>query len=469
MNKESIHSKTINKSNRLVSILIIVLTTFTIAILKADKKPNVLVFLVDDLRPELGCYGQEHIISPTIDSIAESGTLFTNAYCQVPVCGASRASLMTGIYPAGERFERYFSRADEDALGIKDIPALLKSNGYITASVGKVYHNAEDNKGSWDYLIKKKDFRVYLNENNLKLPLSERPPYEAEDVDDNQYTGGVIAEDTIKMLHEFSTTDQPFFMVSGFTKPHLPFNAPKKYWDLYDRDEISLPDNYKRPQGVPNAAMQNWEELRRMYGGVPDQGPVDHEMAIDLIHGYYACVSYTDAMIARVLQAMEELDLSNNTIVILLGDHGYQLGEHSMWCKHALFKTSMQVPLLIQVPGITSGEISESMVEMVDIYPTLCDLLKVDLPEHKLFGKSLKSILIDPNAEVKKAVYGRYRGGDVMMTKRYLFAFWQKGDNMIFDHSIDPNETNNLSKNPEYRSLIDKFKSSILAHLEMVK
>jgi arylsulfatase A-like enzyme len=201
------------------------------------------------------------------------------------------------------------------------------------------------------------------------------------------------------------------FLAVGFTKPHLPFNAPKKYWDLYDRESIELADNPFIPKGAPVEAMHEWNELRNMYGGIPAEGPVSDELARTLIHGYYACVSYSDAMVGHILDELDRLDLRKNTIIVLWGDHGWQLGEHSLWCKHALFRTSLRAPLVISAPQHLKGQKTASLVEFVDIYPTLCELAGVEMPDH-LDGVSLVPILKRPKTRLKEAIYGKYHSGD---------------------------------------------------------
>jgi arylsulfatase A-like enzyme len=301
---------------RLFRLSIIVLGLWLAGGAPAAEKPNILFIIVDDLRPQLGCYGHNETISPNMDRLAREGMLFNHAYVQVPVCGASRASLMTGLYPTRNRFVTYYSRADEDASGIPDLPAHLKSNGYTTISNGKIYHKVEDNTDSWDEIHRPKDFRVYLKPENQGKEWKEMAAYEDADVPDNAYPGGALAEKIIGDLRRAKEEGTPFFITAGFTKPHLPFNAPKKYWDLYDPEKIKLADNPYRPEGAPNQAMHQWNELRDGYGGMPEVGNMPDDLARKLIHGYYACVSYTDAMIGRVLDELEKLGMREDTIVI---------------------------------------------------------------------------------------------------------------------------------------------------------
>jgi arylsulfatase A-like enzyme len=435
---------------------------------RAGEKPNVLFIIVYDLRPQLGCYGDTEVISPNMDRLADEGMLFNRAYCQIPVCGASRASLLTGLYPTADRFVTYYSKAMEDALGIPDIPSHFKSNGYTTISNGKVYHHADDNPASWDEIHKPKDFRVYLKPENQNKEWAEMAAWEDADVPDNAYPGGALAEKVIGDLHRAKQEGTPFFITAGFTKPHLPFNAPKKYWDLYDPEQLTLADNPYAPKGAPSNAIHQWNELRDGYGGMPTNGPVSDEIARKLIHGYNACVSYTDAQVGKLLDELERLDMRDNTIVILLGDHGWQLGEHALWCKHALFNTSTFSPLMISAPGIQGGQRTDALVEFVDVYPSLCELAGLPLPEH-LQGKSFVPLLDNPSMGWKKAAYSRYHAGETVTTERFAYSEWNDGARMLYDHRNDPDENVNVSENPEYAQVLEKLSKKLTQHRDHVK
>jgi iduronate 2-sulfatase len=262
--------------------------------------------------------------------------------------------------------------------------------------------------------------------------------------------------------------EQPFFLAVGFMKPHLPFNAPKKYWDLYPEESIDLPDNYFVPENAPEAAIHNFGELRNYYG-VPKTGPVSDKMAKTLIRGYYACVSYTDAQIGKLINALDEFDLRKNTIIILWGDHGWQLGEHSLWCKHSNFDVAMRVPLIISAPGYKVGLVTSALAEYIDIYPSLVELAGLEMPA-QLHGKSFVPLLSDPEQDFKNIVYARYVFGESIKTDRYLYTEWYNRDGefngrMLYDHHQDPNENVNISEFPENKNLVDSL-SSIL-HQEM--
>lgn len=429
----------------------------------AEAKPNILFIAVDDLRPELGCYESEVALSPNIDRLATSGTVFDRAYCQVPVCGASRASLMTGMYPTADRFVRYYARADQDAPGVPDLPTWLREHGYTAIGNGKIYHDWNDSKDSWDSFFRPNDFKIYHLPENLALPKGEEPAYEAADVPDDLYSGGEMTNKVIQDLRRAKAEGSPFFITAGYAKPHLPFNAPKKYWDLYDREKIELVDNPYVPAGAPRESIHQWNELRGMYGGIPKEGALSDDLARTLMHGYYACISYTDAMIGRLLDELDELGMRENTIVILWGDHGWQLGEHSLWCKHALFKTSLHSPLIISAPGESAGQRVQSLVEFVDIYPTLCQLAGVEIPSHAQ-GRSLAPLMRDPGAPFKEAIFGRYHGGESVRTDRYQYSEWTSGARMLYDHTTDPAENVNIAEDPRYKEIVERHQSLLQSH-----
>ena len=353
-------------------------------------RPNVLFIAVDDLRPRLGCYGQKHILSPNIDRLAGEGLVFERTYCQQAICMASRASLLSGyrpdkggIYGCGPLYEHV-----PDALSLNKH---FMANGYETITIGKIYHHRSDENQGWSreafHPEGKWVGRGYLTPEavacvekyNREHPSAKRqglgPAFECADVADGEYSDGMAAEHAIRELNRLK--DTRFFLAVGFKKPHLPFSAPKRYWDLYDENDIDLADNPFAPKEMPAKAGTSWGELRG-YIGMPKKGPVPDDLARKLIHGYYACVSYTDALIGRVLDELDRLGLRENTIVVLWGDHGWKLGEHGMWCKHTNFELDTHVPLLISAPGMKArGGRTRALTEFVDIYPTLCDLAGV--------------------------------------------------------------------------------------------
>lgn len=422
-----------------------------------SQRPNVLFIAVDDLRPELACYGEQHVHSPNIDRLAKSGLLFQRAYCMVPTCGASRASLMTGIRPARSRFVNHLTWAEKDAPGLTTLNTHFRRNGYYTVSLGKVFHHPTDNAEGWSEPAWRptgiSTYQLAANtelqkQRSKKLGSKGRgPAYESADVPDESYADGVLADRAIADLGRLAAKEEPFFLAVGFFKPHLPFVAPKKYWDLYDHEQIHLPANYHAPKDAPVESIHNSGELRA-YAEIPAKGLVPDAIARNMIHGYYACVSYTDAQIGKLLDELERLSLSDNTIVVLWGDHGWNLGEHTLWCKHSCYETSMRIPLIVRAPGINGGQQTSGLTESIDIYPTLCDLAGLEPPRH-LEGRSFVPLLANPAATWKDAAIGRFTNGDTIRTDQFRFTEYTdaKGNSlaqMLYDHTSDPRENINV-------------------------
>jgi len=422
----------------------------------AAREPNVLFIAVDDLRPQLGCYGVESMHTPNIDSLAAAGIVFERAYCMVPTCGASRASLMTGLRPTRDRFVDYLAWAQKEAPDITTLNTHFKNHGYTTLSNGKVFHHLEDSAVGWsEPAWKPADDSLYRRPENKALHEARKqerhwrrgPAFEAADVPDEQYRDGQVLEKSLEDLRRLAKREEPFFLATGFYKPHLPFVAPQKYWELYDRDDIKLPVTYHPPENAPWPAIHTWGELRA-YAGIPTKGPVSDDVARQLIHGYYACVSFTDAHIGKLLDELEELGIAENTIVVLWGDHGWNLGEHTLWCKHSCFETSMHAPLIIKVPGDAGGKKTRRLTEFIDIYPTLCELADLPLPEH-LQGRSLVPLIENPQLPWKTAAIGRYGPGDTIRTDRFRFTEYTDDEGrpiarMLYDHEADPGEDKNI-------------------------
>ncbi|MDF1574069.1 MAG: sulfatase [Bacteroidales bacterium] len=425
---------------------------------RPPERPNVLFIAVDDLRPELGCYGREWIHSPHIDRLAAEGTRFDRSYCNIPVCGASRASLMTGLRPARNRFLTYLTRADEEAPGITTLPGHFRKHGYYTISNGKIFHHDDDAMDSWDEIwhpgSNSRSWRDYALPENIERDTSDRfrgPPFERAEVSDTVYKDGKTAEKTIRDLRKLKKQEKPFFLATGFLKPHLPFNAPEKYWKMYD-GKVSLPENNHPPANAPAESLHNFGELRA-YAGVPPEGPVPDEFARELIHGYYACVSYTDALIGKILEELKQLELDRSTIVILWGDHGWNLREHGLWCKHCNYETSLHTPLIVRVPGTKQVGVSSEIVEYVDIYPTLCELAGLELPGH-LQGSSFRELLYDPRANSDGVAVCQWYVGITTIREHWFYTEWVNDSDssyarMLYDHRVDPEENFNISEAPE--------------------
>ena len=431
-------------------------------VVSAQNQPqpkNVLFIMVDDLRPELSLYGQNQIISPNIDALGASGVTFNRAYCNVPVCGASRASLLTGVRPTPNRFLTYHSRIKKDMPDVINMAQYFKNRGYSTISNNKITHIKND-IDTWDdeWYPKSKNWRNYLSEENLILQASNKAGYAYENIDvpDAAYIDGQTALKSVEDLKQFKANGQPFFLAVGFVKPHLPFNAPKKYWDLYDPNSITLPENATFPKSAPQRANHKWGELRA-YIDIPKKGPVPDPIAKKLIHGYYASVSYVDAQIGVLIKGLTELGLRENTIIVLVGDHGWSLSDHGLWAKHSNFEVALQVPLIISDSSLPKAAHTNSIAELVDIYPTLCELTAGESPTH-LQGSSLVSALEAPGTIFKDVALARWQKGETLIVDQLFYTEWQRKDKvvskMLYNHETDPNETNNLANDPAYLSTV---------------
>lgn len=440
------------------------------------EHPNVLFIIVDDLRPELGCYGVQSIRTPNIDRFAASAMLFGNAYCNVPVSGASRASLLTGVLPHyPDRYIGFDASASVDCPSAVPVSKWFTDHGYYTVSNGKIFHNIGDHADSWseypwrvnpdgygsDWAVYNK-WELWMNTesgNHINRKSMRGPFCESADVPDTAYDDGKGSVRTVEDLKRLKEMGKPFFLACGFWRPHLPFNAPKKYWDMYDRNEIPLATNPYLPTDLPEQVRPSQEIFS--YARVTDTE--EEAFQREAKHGYYACVSYIDAQVGMILDALEEFGLDKNTIVVVLGDHGWSLGEHTYWGKHTLFDKATHVPLIIRAPGRKAG-ITGSMVSFVDLYPTLCELCNLPEPENQLQGKSLVPILEDPKTSVQSEVYIQWEGGDNLVSNRYNYAEWikpEKTTRMLFDHQIDKEENHNIATELRYQSLMDGFSAVI--------
>jgi arylsulfatase A-like enzyme len=424
---------------------------------KSSARPNVLFIAVDDLRPELGCYGNSWIKSPNIDRLAGRGMVFNRAYCQVPTCGASRASLLTGLRPTPKRFRSYKTYAEKDAPGAATLPEEFKKNGYHCISNGKIFHHAEDTAGRswseppWRPAMGGRDTFDPASKNMISSKTQRGPVFESPDVPDNAYRDGQVADKTIKDLKRLKDTGKPFFLACGFWKPHLPFYAPKRYWDLYDRDKITLATNRQMPKNAPKL-LRGSGEIRTYHSR--DIKYNSEEWHRSLRHGYYACVSYIDAQIGRVLRTLDELGLSDNTIVILWGDHGWHLGEHNFWGKHNLMNLAVNSPLIVVGPGVLEGQTTDRLVEFVDIYPALCDMAGIPTINQGLQGTSFKPLLSAPRKPWKKAAFCMFGKSKSLVTERYNFVEFTDGEKILYDLERDPQEDVNIAGEPENIELV---------------
>lgn len=375
----------------------------------APERPNILFIAIDDLRPALGCYGDTLAKSPHIDQFALSARRFDRAYTQQAVCGPSRTSLLTGRLPDHTRVWHNRNRFRDVAPDLVTLPQLFKQNGYRTVSLGKIFSGDERelDPDSWSEpeVLKAKGWKNYLLPENQGA--GKHAAWEAADVDDEAYSDGKLATLAIQRLGEFHRESQPFFLAVGFFKPHLPFNAPKKYWDLYNPNDFELTDVGHRVEGSPELALHTHRELGG-YRGIPEDERVDASETRRLRHGYYACISYVDAQIGRLLAELKRLQLDDRTIVVLWGDHGFSLGENSRWCKGTNFERDTRVPLLIRTPHLPHpGRNTAALTGLVDLYPTLADLARLSAPE-SLDGRSLVPILNDPQTPGRDVVLSQF-------------------------------------------------------------
>jgi len=433
-----------------------------------EKSPNVLFIAVDDLRVELGCYGSGHVLSPQIDALAARGMLFERAYCQQALCNPSRASVLTGLRPDTLRVWDLPTHFRETHPEVVTLPQLFRQHGYHARGVGKIFHNwrQDDWKGdeeSWSvpsvlhYGTHGADKPKVKGELPPNLA-SSRGGTECRDVPDEAYYDGRVAKAAIEALREIADAGEPFFLGVGFWKPHTPFNAPKKYWDLYDRETIPLPARVAPPADVPDLALTG----SRYRDGLAS------DRLREMHHGHLAAISYLDAQVGKVLDELDRLGLAENTIIVFWSDHGLHLGEHGLVNKTTTFELDARVPLLIAAPGLAGGRRTAGLVELLDLYPTLTDLCGLDAPP-ELEGVSLRPLLDDPAATVREAALTQaprpnyLRGGRPetmgysIRTDRFRYTEWRDFDTgapqarELYDHRVDPGETVNLAGREEHR------------------
>jgi iduronate 2-sulfatase len=462
--------------------------------LLSAAQPNILLICVDDLKPTIGCFGDAQAKTPNLDRLAARGMVFDKAFCNQAVCSPSRNALLTSLRPQTlgiYELSTHFRKGAPDAV---TLPQLFKNNGYRSEGLGKIFHVGHGNVNdvaSWSVPhFSPKTISYALKENNppgstreealfenkkdaAKLPRGA--PTENADVPDNRYGDGIIAEEAIKRLETAKQKpDQPFFLAVGFLKPHLPFVAPKKYWDLYDASSLPQPALGKAPEGAPKFAPTSWGELRQ-YKDMPEKGPVTAEQQRHLIHGYYAATSYMDAQLGKVLDALDATGLAANTIIVLWGDHGWHLGDHGMWCKHSNYEQAARIPVIVSAPGITKpGSRTSSLIETVDIYPTLAELAGLPAPE-KLDGRSFASVLKDGSASTRDHVihvYPRGEGlGRAIRTGRHRLVEWkpigagaEKAVFELYDYESDALETKNLAS--EQPAILAELRALLSQHPE---
>ena len=523
----------------LYSIFLLCLLNAGNAVAQTKQKPNVLFIAVDDLKPILGCYGDKLIKTPNIDRLARMGTVFMSNYCQQAVCGPTRASLMTGMRPDYTKVWDLKTTMRSVNPDILSLPQYFISQGYSTQGIGKVYDprcvDKDLDKPSWSVPYYKTENKYYAastgkpaidryqlketkllvekyakeaedkglkgTEANDYVVAKIRPSTECIDVPDNAYVDGANALQAKDIIIQLGKKNEPFFFAVGLSKPHLPFVAPKKYWDLYNREDMPVATFQGKPKNAVDIAMHNAGELR-LYSDIPpliaftdqkDYGltlPLDKQK--ELIHGYYAAVSYTDAQVGILLNTLDSLGLTNNTIIVLWGDHGWHLGDHNLWCKHTNFEQAAKAPLIIAAPGVSPNK-TKSSSEFVDIFPTLCDLAGLQIPAH-LDGKSLVPVMKNPSVSIKEFSVSQYprSGPDAenerlgyadtkymgysIRTSRYRYTIWMKdgfrsttvfnasliAGTELYDYKKDPLEKENVANNKKYKSVARDMNSKMM-------
>jgi iduronate 2-sulfatase len=439
---------------------------------------NILFISIDDLRTELNCYGASHIKSPNIDRLAAQGVRFENAHVQQAICMASRASIMTGIRP--EKHGIYTGLAVDDVLPeTLTINKYFEQNGYNIASCGKIYHHKIDtkkqfgeneikSKGTWTgrgYVTPEAIEKITLN-----TKYNRGPAYEFAPVNDTIYKDGLNTQNALKKMEELSKDNVPFFLSVGLSKPHLPFVAPKKYWDMYPSSTIKITEIRKRPKNGYDKAIRTGGELKNYYGMPELFNEIDDNLALTLRRAYYACISYADAQVGKLLDKLEALRIRDKTIVILWSDHGYKLGDYNSWCKWTNMHLDTNIPLIFSIPEGKRNSVSKTPVAALDIYPTLVELNGLQKPNH-LDGKSIVTLLKNPEIQRERVVfsiwpinrndYKKTIIGYAAKTARFNYVEWIKigsGEMVgreLFDHRKDPNETLNLIDNIEYAETIN--------------
>ncbi|WP_199773853.1 sulfatase [Stieleria maiorica] len=449
---------------RFLLVGLLSLTTVGAMAQSDTKPPNVLLICIDDLKPTIGCYGDPVAVTPNIDDLAARGVRFDRAYCNQAVCAPSRNALMTGLRPPTIGVYDLPTHFRDAAPDVVTFSQHFKRNGYLAEGLGKIYHTGHGNRDdvdSWSTRSWRPKASAYVLEKNLAMRKPDAkgkvrgPATESAEVPDDTYADGLIAEEAVRRLETYTKrTDQPFFLAVGFLKPHLPFVAPKRYWDLYDESKLPMPTVNTAPRDAPSYAGTSFGELRN-YSDMPATGEINEATTRHLIHGYYAATSYTDAQIGKLLGALDRLQLADKTIVALWGDHGWHLGDHGMWCKHTNYEQAARIPIIVAAPQGGRGVASEALIETVDLYPTVTELAGLPMPVG-LDGQSFAGVVADPNTPARNFVTHVYpRGGRLgraIRTERYRMVEWKKpGDARdtaeieLYDYQTDPLETKNLA------------------------
>lgn len=461
----------LNKSKRYAATSLLILLLPLLSLAQEDTRPNILFIAADDLNNHEGTYGQHYVQTPHFDRLAKSGVQFNKAYNQFPLCSPSRSSLMTGRTPDVTRVYDLQTHFREILPGVVTLPQLFKQQGYFTARVGKIYHygvpsqigtNGLDDSISWQMRINPKG-RDKTEESLVKNLTPDRHlgsalAYLNAAGTDEEQTDGLIATEAIKLLEQRKNEQEPFFLAIGFFRPHTPYIAPKKYFDLYPQETVPLPKQLPNDlDDIPEDALFT----------KPAHWGLDEQQQKEALRAYYASISFMDAQLGRVLDALDRLGLAENTIVVFWSDHGYNVGQHGQWMKQSLFETSARVPLIFRVPKIGGGKKSNRTVELLDIYPTLAELANLPAPAD-LDGKSLVPLLKDPVAIWEKAAYTQVKRpngvvGRSVRTERWRYTEWNEGKAgaELYDHDKDPDEFNNLVADAHYQAVRTSLKGEL--------
>ncbi|MGQ9461780.1 MAG: sulfatase [Candidatus Fervidibacter sp.] len=446
----------------------------------SPRRLNVLFIAVDDLNRRLGCCGDPYAKTPNIDRLAQRGVVFRRAYCQYPLCNPSRTSLLSGLYPTTTRVLDNSTPPRTHVGDIAFLPQHFREHGYFTVRVGKIFHGGMDDPASWDISedarrpkekTRQKD-KQFEEGGGWMLPQTQpvgRLVWQMTKNEDEEEVDGASARRAVQILegHMKQRKGQPFFLAVGFHKPHLPWVAPRKYFEMHDPSKLPLPSTPPDDlSDIPPIALT----LR------PEEREMSEEQKRLAIRAYYACVSFVDAQIGVLLKALDKFELWDSTVVVLFGDHGFHLGEHGgHWCKMTLFEESAGAPLIVAAPNVKgTGKPCFKTVEFVDIYPTLCELCDLPMPKHKLEGRSLVPLLDEPERKWDKpafTVVQRKKGllGISVRTERWRYTEWDEGraGTELYDHNEDPNEWHNFATDPKLADVVKEMKALLrrLPHL----
>ncbi|WP_157726580.1 sulfatase, partial [Thalassotalea crassostreae] len=424
------------------------------SIANANDKPNFLFIAIDDLKPLTASYGRTDAITPNIEALADNGVVFQRAYSQYPVCGPSRMNLLTGLRPETNGILNLSDTIRNVNVNVVTLPQKLISEGYVTAAAGKIFdpRNVDDNYDSQSWSV---DYIKVSGDVDKKT--ADNLAVKAIDAEENRFVDGKITNQGIALLQQFAEQEKPFFLAVGFKKPHLPFFAPKTYFDLYDANEFDLAEFQQLPTDSDASYVDsNSNELIKNYNPAVGQnyefGNITPDQQRDLIHGYYASTSFIDAQVGLLIAALTELDLADNTVIVLWGDHGFHLGDHGLWGKHTVLEQANHIPLIINVPDSIAHH-TNALIESTDIYPTILDIANIEIDEH-LQGVSQLPVIKQEKLTVRNGAVSQYRRNAAMgyslRTQNYRYTEWWNTNGSgiayteLYDLNNDSDETVNI-------------------------